>query len=388
MKRIPLFIVGLLLILSLGACGGGGTNNNGGGNSSGSSLDTACTAEPFSVLPVDMSAIANLTPIGNMGPPTHTLPTDHVGFYLNSGVMPLYAPGRIRIDSIGRAKYIISNFRQGKSDYSIKYSICNSMTGKLGHITTLRQDLDTIVNGSTANCNTYQTADETIQSCIVSTRVDLNPGDLIGSVNGPAAFDMGVYDSRVDYHYVKPDRYWYEENHATCPYQWFQKNLRDQLLARISDGVTISTEQPVCGTMNVDVANTASGKWIQKNAPAVYQGDESYYAVLAPYPFNEQTRTGLAFGPAALTAGVNSHVDSYVNQASGRVNRPPTAIGPDGLIYCYVHDASVSTESYFVSLSPQEVLTVEKLVHAAGASPCSNAPGTWTFSSAALEFIR
>lgn len=388
MKRIILLVIGPLLVLSLSACGGGGSNNNSSsGNSSGSSLDIACTAEPFSVLPVDLSAIKNVTPIGNMGPPTHTLPSDHVGFYLNSGVATLYAPGRVRIDYIGRAKYLVSPFRQGTSDYSIGYSICNSMTGALGHIKTLRQDLDDIINSSAANCDTYSTADETIQSCMVSTKVDLNPGDMIGTVNGPAAFDMGVNDSRVEYHSVNPDRYWYGENHATCPYQLFQTDLRDQLFALIGDGVTVSTEQPVCGTMDVDVAGTASGKWIQKNAPAGYQSDESYYAVLAPYPFNEQTKTGLSFGPASLRSSTYDLI-SYPNQTSGQVNRPPVAIGPDGLIYCYVHDAAVSTESFFVSLSPETVLTVERLSHAAGASPCSNAPDTWAFSSAALQFIR
>jgi hypothetical protein len=34
------------------------------------------------------------------------------------------------------------------------------------------------------------------------------------------------------------------------------------------------------------------------------------------------------------------------------------------------------------------VLTIEKVTHAAGATPCGADPSTWSFSGAALAFIR
>src|SRR6185295_20196899 len=46
----------------------------------------------FAALPVPLSAVASVSPVGSMGPPVHTIPTDHGGIYLNGTGVPLVAP--------------------------------------------------------------------------------------------------------------------------------------------------------------------------------------------------------------------------------------------------------------------------------------------------------
>jgi hypothetical protein len=76
----------------------------------------------------------------------------------------------------------------------------------------------------------------------------------------------------------------------------------------------------------------------------------------------------------------------YPVNTSGRINRAIRDVGADGQIYCYVADSS-RTFSYFIRLSGS-VLTVQKVTHSAGASPCNADPSTWAMDASALNFIR
>ncbi len=359
-------------------------------------LGTACAGESgcedpvvFSVLPVDFGSVSFVTPIGNLGPPVHTLPTDHVGFYLTGTGITLRSPSAMRIKRVGRTRYLVSPFRQGESDYTVTGGLCQDQELTFGHIQTVVPAIEAAVG--TSDCQTYSTANETVETCRNETDLPLDAGATIGTVGGPSAgaFDFGVHNPRDTNYYVNPGRYSQPLLTAICPYDPFVNSLKDLLYALIGDGVrTASGESPQCGSMSVDVAGTAAGAWVLQSDPVMQAGDETNFAVLAPHPLFPQTKQAFSLGPAALFATSGAGIDTYPVQASGRVNRRFSDITADGLPYCYVYDASVATWSYFVQLTAGPVLTIEKVTHSAGATPCGADPSTWSLSGAALAFIR
>ena len=359
---------------------------------SGPSDTSACdNGLAFALLPVPLSAIVSITALGWMGPPVHTIPTDHGGMYITGTGINLVAPAAARITSIGQTRYLISPFRQGQSDYKVTAKLCGSYQLVLGHLVTVVDRIATQIK--TSDCRTYSTANETVETCESRADVDVAVGETLGTVGGATAgaFDFGLYDSRQQNFFVNPGRYGAGVRNAICPYDPFPVDQRSQLYARMQDGIiAASGEAPVCGSMSVDVAGSARGVWVLQSNPVSQTGDESSFLVLAPHPMFPESRQTFSVGPSAIAdAPFGTHRGGrYPLQSSGRVNRPFRDVHADGLIYCYAYDVPARNLSYFVHLAPGDVLTIEKVTHAAGASPCGGDPATWSFSAAALSFIR
>src|SRR5712671_3530150 len=91
----------------------------------------------FTVLPVPFSAISSATPIGWMGPPGHTIPTDHGGFYVAGTGITLSSPGPFRITGVRTSHYLASTFRTGQSDYTVNGNLCNGYQLTLAHLQTV-----------------------------------------------------------------------------------------------------------------------------------------------------------------------------------------------------------------------------------------------------------
>lgn len=72
----------------------------------------------------------------------------------------------------------------------------------------------------------------------------------------------------------------------------------------------------------------------------------------------------------------------------GRVNRAFEDVSADGLIYCYRTADPRAVASWFVSLPAANTLTIERVAHAAGASPCGADAATWDFTAGAVSMVR
>ena len=85
------FAIAAVVAAAVASCGGGS-------NTSSSTAPTGTTTTSFGnaplvfrASPIDQSAIRWITPLGNLNPPDHTLPTDHIYFYFaapNLGEQP------------------------------------------------------------------------------------------------------------------------------------------------------------------------------------------------------------------------------------------------------------------------------------------------------------
>src|ERR1044071_5578294 len=101
----------LLLPVLLTGCGTGPSSTCAGGFA-------------FSALPVPLAAIAAATPLGGLNPPSHTVPSDHPGFYLNGTSVPLSSPGIFKITTVTTTHFLSSPFRAGQSDFSVVGDLC------------------------------------------------------------------------------------------------------------------------------------------------------------------------------------------------------------------------------------------------------------------------
>jgi hypothetical protein len=281
------------------------------------------------------------TPIGWMGPPTHTIPTDHGGFYITGTGITLSSPGPFHITGVRTTHYLMSTFRGGQSDYSVNGNVCNGYQLALGHLQTI---VSKIQSQTGSDCMTYSTADETVQACRNdSANIEITAGETIGTVGGASAgaFDFGLYQTGHQNTFVNPSRYSSLTLTAVCPYDPFAPDVRNQINAKLGwPGLPSSGESPICGNMNVDVAGTAAGVWVLQSAPVNQVGDETNFAVLAPNPFYPQSGQTFSIGPASLSSVFGSGLARYPVATSGRVNRRFSDVTADGQIYCYTYDTA------------------------------------------------
>lgn len=355
----------------------------------------ACGPLPyFAVAPVAPSDVEMIAVIGGLGAPGHTLPTAHSGFMLAREGVPVASPGRIQITNVRRVTYVSSPTRQGERDYAVFFSPCEDVEGWLGHLTSLAPDIPDNASGS--GCQTYSTADETVESCSLEVEgFRLEAGDPLGTgglsaARGFLGLDFGMLDSRVHNFYVTPSRHPEPSFHSVCPYDYFDDANRAWMLATIRDPARpheAAVGEPRCGTMEVDVAGTAKGVWAEQGVTGQVQGDETRYVTLADYPYDPQGRLALSLGPTTLGA----RVAVVPRETSGRVNRAFENVTADGLVYCYDVTATADPSfgmSWLLTMPSATTLSLERIQHAGPPGPCDSSPATWQLGVAALTLVR
>ncbi len=353
----------------------------------GASLPACSDADKFGTLPVPLASIHHTAPIGIMAPVGGSpLPKRHTGILLALTGVPVVAPGRLLLHRIRETTYLSSPTRPGYSDYALFFSVCAQVEGHFGHLSSLAPDLLARLNRP--RCSEYSTVDERVRICEYTASLTLSEGSPLGTAGAAPhspVLDMGMEDSRVA-DYVNPGRYGSPRKGTLCPWDWFQEGGRSALYARLGNGATVSTESPQCGSMAVDQAGTAKGRWTLASAPA--SGTDptaSDFFVLAPDPYASQTKVVISTRVSSLAPG---SLPTFSVNSGSRINPPPSSVTPDGQVYCYVPDHASSTYSFFVQMLSAGTLKAEKITHAAGSSPCSLSPASWAFSGAAVELIR
>jgi len=208
----------LVLLMLAAGCGGG---DGGGAAITGPSAPSA--AVTFSAAPMDPAAIQFIVPLGNLNPPGHTLPTDHIYFYhhLNTGPftpVPVIAPASGTIAALinrgGDAKIYV------RTDSTHQYYF--------DHVT-LAAGLG------------------------VGSRVDA--GSRIGD-SASIGFDFSVLNTARSQSFANPGRYSSDTLTADAPLTYFDEPVRSALYARVQ---RIGGE--LDGRISYDVAGTLAGNW-------------------------------------------------------------------------------------------------------------------------------
>jgi len=229
-----------LSLVALTACGGHGDNTGPADNGNPYGI-TATGAGVLSVSPLDTSTIFAVTPLGNLAPPGHVLPTDHVYWYFvdpwsgqqqnnDCRARPIRAAGS------GVVTFVLVTEVQG--DTKVDVQMTKTFHYYYDHVL-LKPGIG------------------------VGSRV--NAGDTIATTTGRCpSMDLGVIDYDVTpAGFVNPMRYGEMGVHAVSPYKYFSEPLRSWLYARVRmfEGVPVNKD----GRIDYGVRGKLVGDWFHSS---------------------------------------------------------------------------------------------------------------------------
>lgn len=216
----------LAVILAVG-CGSGRRGGHSTSMSSTAPTGLGSTFQ-FTRSPIDPAVIEFIAPLGNLNPPGHTLPTDHIYFYhhLNHRSAPQY-------DVIVPADGVIAAIQRGADD-QLYIRASDAHMYYLGHLM-----LD---SGFAQN-----------QRVVAGQRLGLT---------SPLSFglDLGLINFDLTQSFIAPARYSDNSLHCDAPLQYFSEPLKSELYARVS-GTGVDRD----GRINYDVPGHLGGNWFHES---------------------------------------------------------------------------------------------------------------------------
>lgn len=310
------------------------------GQSTGANI--ACsTGQTLTTSPIDPADIRSITPLGNLNPPDHTVPTDHIYLTLkqNNEIDPstarsVVSPGEVTLKQIMRV-----GSKQGElqvtDDFKLNFVACQSVEFYFDHVTKLAPTLLTAYEEKKPRCDIHQPrpGDE-ISYCQINLSLKLKAGEPIGEAGGGRAsgLDMGATDPRAPaLAYAKPSRYGTRDRQIICPLDLFSPPTKDELYAKLGSERVKRVGEPRCGAVNQDVAGTAQGNWYSGTGNMKQPENWSHGLALVHDNFDP------AVGVVSIGGVINPTATkiSFTPTTEGQKNRDFDQIKPDSLIYCY-----------------------------------------------------
>jgi hypothetical protein len=355
-----------------------------------SGLDGCGNAPFLTVSPLTLSDIDQIAPLGNLNPPGHVFPTDHMYFYPGAVIggtrsVPLVSPGNVVTTEI------VLNRRTGgglpaSEDYSLTFAACSDVLMTFAHVTTLAASFAARVGALDGSCDpAYQTGDFTNQQCRERVEVQLMAGEPIGTTGGPmqGGLDYTTLDRRVSLGFVNPGRSWgtsspFGQNQASCALDYFVAPVADSLRARLGRPGSRRTAPPVCGEIMQDVPGTAAGRWYRVGVNDNFPEDPH----LALVRDNYNPSAG-AFSVGTSVPSLPPAVYLFTPAAAGLVNLDFPMVATVGMTYCYETTTPPGQRRILLMLvSPTRVR-----VQGFGTGACGD-PSMWVFDQGAAEFQR
>ena len=307
-----------------------------------------CADPVFNVLPTARDDFGYLIPLGNINPPDHTLPTDHIYYTFNraSGDAPVptfdvRVPGDVYLTRITYTSELINGVVQN-FDYKMDFTPCGPVEAYYDHIHVLSPKLAQVF-GEKPPCEDRHPRPDTIyRYCNKDLHFKMSAGELVGQAGGgkAAGFDFGATDSRsAKLAFANPKRG--INQHTICPFDLYsadQKALIESKFQHVGPG-------PICGIVMQDIASTAQGNWYygsgNTNDPESWQND------LALVHDNRDTTLGVL----AVGGRIGQPVSIMFHPTnSGVYNRAFSEVQPGSTLYCYQSDANTG----YGARSPQQ----------------------------------
>jgi hypothetical protein len=363
-------------LIAAAACG---DKNNGPTSTTGGPPPglAACGSAPFLTVPLVSAAnIFAVSPLGNLNPPPHTFPTDHIYLYMNPP-SAIYAPGSVVLTNVV-VQHRTGGAQPPVDDYVLVFYPCADVQLGLAHVANLSVQLRTRVGTLDGVCNpSYQTGGFTYQQCSKTVDISLAAGDGIGT--SAASLDVFARDRRVTLSWVNPARLsdpdgTFGDKHVACPIDYFVASVADPMRAKLGAPGAIRTVPPVCGEVMQDVPNTAAGRWFHPGSP---NNPEDPHLALAHD--NVTPGTG-AFSVGTSIPSLPPGVYKFTPAPTGRVNLDFRFVQTLGETECY---EVTSNRRVLIQL-----VTVTRLrIEGFGTGTCG-APASWAMTSAAVDFDR
>ena len=243
----------------------------------------------FRASPIALDSIRWITPLGNLNPPSHALPTDHIYFYFanpDAGESPLAR----RTDFFAPADGVLGDvFDGGGGDRKLWIQ---------------------------ATPDVFYYVDHLLPDVPLARGARITAGQRLGTTGGAYGIDLGVVNYGLTLTgFVNPSRYIDDTLHADGPLKYFQEPLRSQLYARVQ-----RIGGDLDGKIDHDVAGRLSGNWFE-DLPGTSFSVSFVYDTYDP----AQVRIGMTTFGAGLsltgtfTTGPGEPLPRDVSMASGIV---------------------------------------------------------------------
>lgn len=192
----------------------------------------------FTVPPVDPAVTDFILPLGNLNPPDHTIPSDHIYFYVGfvrreNRNVPVVAP----------AAGVVQTILRGSPDSKILIRASSTEQYYLDHV---------ILSGD------------------IQTGMRVTAGQSLGTSGNAFGVDLGVINRSRALAFANPARYSDETIYADAPLRYYAEPVRSQLYSlvrRDSDGLD--------GRIDYDVPGRLSGNWFSDSLPVSRSVDVS-----------------------------------------------------------------------------------------------------------------
>lgn len=308
-------------------------------------LIPSCAGQQFVTTPVDTKRLTGISPLGNLAPPGHTLPTEHMFFHITAGnvtteTIPLNAPADIYLTLIA----VGHGFTQDPVDYTLYFALCQDVIGYYNHVKELSPELEDLVSQS--SCMFSGESKET--RCNMQTLNRVANGTVMGRVGRlQGNFDFGLIDFRKPLNFANPSRYGKRSLYIQCALDYYSLPGKSALYALLERG------DGKCGLTAQDVPGTLKGNWFYASARADMGGDWDKLLAFADDNRNPSTSV-ISIG------GIISSAEKweFTPESSGIKNHAFSDVSPDGQVYCY--EATGKTGRIIVQLTSQTELKIEK----------------------------
>ncbi len=237
MKKLLVLVFSFLFIMS-GCRGGGGGGNNGSNTGEDLSkyfdpiLPTGTIEFTHSIMSTD--DFSRIIPLGNINPPGHTFPTDHIYFVQNGIRLPVYAPAG------GKILKIFEPSEYG--DRGLRVGVTNTMAYYLSHI---------IIN-------------EDLQVGDI-----IEAGTQIGMSGNTQCVDFGVINKNINNAFIS-EKYPIVTLYGDKPLWYYNEPLRTQLYALVKppqpaeDPDYVYSGGVTDGEFVLDQPGTLCGNWFRE----------------------------------------------------------------------------------------------------------------------------
>lgn len=340
----PIFILIILAIIVVGAIFLAKTNfralSGKPNNSISQANGSTCPSSPiFTKIPVDPDKILFVTPLGNLNPPDHTTPTDHIYLVVKNNneihpefVTKVFAPADITITRITHSTTKKSS-KEFSNDYSIDFSPCQDIQAKFGHVTKLSSKLTSLVDHGKSDCQTqYPRPEDEYTYCNLELNEKISSGEELGEVGGGTStgLDFWAIDLRSkELSYANSKRYNLYQLHTVCPVDLFEQSQKAILSKKFGRSEKKRSIEPLCGAINQDVVGTAQGNWT--TAEGYIDRPDAWSKALALVHDNIDPAIGIV--SIGGTIGNPAKIQ-FSPTSSGLVNREFSQV-KDNQVYCY-----------------------------------------------------
>jgi hypothetical protein len=296
-RFVPLRVCALALAaLAAYACSHGGSPSPAGPTPPPGNPAPSAGPFAFHVSPVAVDQVRFIVPLGSLNPPGHTLPTDHIYFYVADPSLGETGASR-RTDFFAPA------------DGTVTAVVDNGIGA----------DRKVYVQ---ATSRVQYNIDHLIPAITLAPGVQVRAGDRLGTSGSSFGIDLGVTNQDVTLSgLINLARYTPGTEHTDAPLKYFDEPLRSQLYAKVR---SVGDRD---GRIDHDVPARLSGNWFGESdqAPLAFAYDTS-----DPSQVRIAVASGLPLAPITLGIAASDPRPRDVSVGSGLVRYTVTRAGIDG----------------------------------------------------------